>query len=229
MRGARIFSATNWKYAVGEVLLIVVGITIALAANSWYETRQERRDELQVLEQIQQALEIDLVEFESRYALETRIFQNVSALMEHMQSAAAYDPGIIPYFRSVRRWVGVGTNSAPYEALKSTGFDLISSSRLQLALIYYYENQFPRLQGAYLNDRAFAVDRVVPYYLENFRQTEPRTFIPDDYQRLRQDKYFWNLCMTKVSRLQNRLVPRYEESLEMIRDILADIEIELGY
>ncbi len=93
MRAARFFNATNWKYALGEVLLIVVGITIALAANSWYEDWQERRDERQVLQQLQQALEIDLDEFESRYALETRIFQNVSALLEHMQSAAATTPG----------------------------------------------------------------------------------------------------------------------------------------
>ena len=35
------------------------------------------------------------------------------------------------------------------------------------------------------------------------------------------------LCMTKVSRIQNCIVPRYEESIEMIRGILADIEIEL--
>jgi hypothetical protein len=33
--------------------------------------------------------------------------------------------------------------------------------------------------------------------------------------------------MTKVSRLQNCIVPRYEESIEMTRGILADIEIEL--
>ena len=227
MRVARVFNATNWKYAVGEVLLIVVGITIALAANSWYEDWQERRDERQVLQQLQQALQIDLDEFESRYAVETRVFQNVSALIEHMRSDAVYDPGIVPYFRSVRIWVGVQTNSAPYQALKSSGFDLISSASLQLTLIYYYENQFPRLQGAYLNDRAFAVDRVAPYYLENFRQTEPGTFIPDDYQKLRSDQYFWNLCMTKLSRLQRRILPSYEESIEMIRGILAAIEIEL--
>jgi hypothetical protein len=32
--------------------------------------------------------------------------------------------------------------------------------------------------------------------------------------------------MTKFSRLQNRIVPRYEESIEMIRGILADIELD---
>ena len=68
----------------------------------------------------------------------------------------------------------------------------------------------------------------MPYYLENFRHTEPGTFIPDDYQKLRQDKYFWNPCVTKLSRLQNCILPGYEESTKMIRDILAEIEIALN-
>lgn len=145
-----------------------------------------------------------------------------------MQSDAIYDPGIVPYFQSVMTWVGVQTNSAPYEALKSTGFDLISSNALRLTLIYYYENQFPRMHGGYLNDRAFATDRVVPYYMDHFRQTEPGIYIPDDYQKIRHDKYYWNLCMTKLTRLQRRILPSYEEPIEMIRDILADIETKLG-
>jgi hypothetical protein len=49
MRVSRLVSAPNWRYAVGEVVLIVVGVTIGLAASSWYEGRQERRDELLVL------------------------------------------------------------------------------------------------------------------------------------------------------------------------------------
>jgi len=222
------FQCGELGYAVGEVLLIVVGVTIALAANSWYGDRQERRDELQVLMQLQQALEIDLDEFESWYAIETQVFQNVTSLVEHMVGADPYDSSIVPNFGSVMTWVGVRTNSAPYEALKSTGFDLISSHSLRLKLIYYYENQFPRVHGAYLNGRAFATDRVVPYYMKNFRQTEPGTYIPDDYQDIRYDKYFWNLCMMKLTRLQDRILPHYEQTIEMNRDILANIETELG-
>lgn len=29
----------DWRYALGEVSLIVMGVTIALAASSWYEER----------------------------------------------------------------------------------------------------------------------------------------------------------------------------------------------
>jgi len=227
MRVSRIFNATNWKYAIGEVLLIVVGVSIALGANSWYENQQERNNELQVLRQLKQALEVDLAEFESRYNRETEVLESVSIIIEHMQSDAGFDSELLPRFISVLTWVGVRTNSAPYEALKSRGFALISSDSLQLALIYYYENQVPSVLNAYLNDRAWVTDRAVPFYMENFRIAEQGIYVPDDFQSLMTDKYFWNLCMTKQNRLQNRVLPYYEQSIDMIHDILGEIDAAL--
>ena len=60
MRASRLVSAPNWRYAVAEVGLIVVAVTIALAATSWYEGRQDRRDEIMVLQQLRQTLSEDL-------------------------------------------------------------------------------------------------------------------------------------------------------------------------
>ncbi len=67
MRISRILAAANWKYAVGEVFLIVVAITLALMANSWYENSQERRYEVLVLQQIRDALESDLELFDNYF------------------------------------------------------------------------------------------------------------------------------------------------------------------
>ena len=69
MRGSRIVSALNWRYAVGEVLLIVIGVSIALAANSWWEDRKAREEELAMLAQLKSALEVDLQEFEAMQKL----------------------------------------------------------------------------------------------------------------------------------------------------------------
>lgn len=35
----------DWKHALGEVALIVIGVTIAMAAGSWYEDRLDMKDE----------------------------------------------------------------------------------------------------------------------------------------------------------------------------------------
>ena len=60
MRVSRLVSASNWRYAIGEVVLIVVGVSIALAASSWYENRQLRGDEFAALAQLQATLREDL-------------------------------------------------------------------------------------------------------------------------------------------------------------------------
>jgi type II secretory pathway pseudopilin PulG len=228
MRPGRVFGAASWKSAIGELLLIVVGVTIALAASSWYEDRQERRKEKQVLEQLRQALEVDLQEFRSRHQTQNRVYHELIALTEHMTGTEPYDPEVAPYFTSVLTWVGVRSNTAPYQALKSTGLDLISSDLLRLKLIYYYENQVTRLHDTYINNRAFATERAAPYFYSNFRNIASSTYVPDDYEKLRSDKFFWNLCMTKINRLQRRILPSYEQTIEMNLELLAYIEAELG-
>ena len=70
----------------------------------------------------------------------------------------------------VLAWFGTRTNSAPYEALKSRGLELISDDDLRIDLIRYYEDVFPLVENAYLNDRTLVLDEARPYYLENFRQ-----------------------------------------------------------
>jgi hypothetical protein len=43
MRITKALNAATWRYAVGEVLLIIVGVSIALAATSWYENRDNNK------------------------------------------------------------------------------------------------------------------------------------------------------------------------------------------
>ena len=89
----------------------------------------------------------------------------------------------------VLAWFGTRTNSAPYEALKSRGLELISDDDLRIDLIRYYEDVFPLVENAYLNDRTLVLDEARPYYLENFRQeldtNGASSWTPLDYEALR--------------------------------------------
>jgi len=42
-----------FKYALGEILLVVIGILIALQINNWNEVRKERLKEQELLIQLQ--------------------------------------------------------------------------------------------------------------------------------------------------------------------------------
>ena len=218
----------NWRYAVGEVLLIVIGVTIALAANSWWEERKARDQERAMLVQLRSALEVDLQEFEQLLKQHVDQERDVITLVEHMEGDEAYRRDMNPLFRSLRRWRGVAANVSAYEALKSRGLDTITNDELRNQIIYFYEEQAPSLTASANNDRTFVTDRLNPYTDRHFISIDPVRMEPLDYGTLRNDIYFRNLCMMKLFRLQNFILPTYQRTNKMVRDLIVSIDEELG-
>ena len=67
------------RYAVGEIVLVVVGILIALQINNWNEYRKDRALEKEILEQILGDIEIDRETLKramnmSNYSIESNIY-----------------------------------------------------------------------------------------------------------------------------------------------------------
>ena len=51
-----------FRYALGEIILVVVGILIALQINNWNETKKTQRQEIKILQQLQIDLKYNLEE-----------------------------------------------------------------------------------------------------------------------------------------------------------------------
>jgi len=56
-------TANYLKYAIGEIVLVVIGILIALSINNWNENRKLRKDELNLLSEVKSNLETTLENF----------------------------------------------------------------------------------------------------------------------------------------------------------------------
>ncbi|AUC15509.1 hypothetical protein BTO06_10310 [Tenacibaculum sp. SZ-18] len=52
------------KYAVGEIILVVIGILIALQVNNWNQNEQLKKDELRILKSMQKSIKINIDEFD---------------------------------------------------------------------------------------------------------------------------------------------------------------------
>ena len=53
------------KYAIGEIILVVIGILIALQINNWNENKKEKRQELKQLKALKLEFDKNLVSFDS--------------------------------------------------------------------------------------------------------------------------------------------------------------------
>ena len=57
------------KYAIGEIILVVIGILIALQINNWNENRKERAQETVVLEQLLSDFNSNLIQLDQKIAM----------------------------------------------------------------------------------------------------------------------------------------------------------------
>ncbi len=236
MRVSRLVSAPNWPYAVGEVVLIVVGITIALAATSWYEGRQERRDEILVLQQLRQTLSEDLQDINMTWEMTRQRERNITALLDHLESDRPYTVDLGVQFQSLLGWRVVRITTAPFEGLKAQGYRVISNVILRERLISFYEDHYAMLEYSNNIDRDFAIEKVQPYFFKNFAMRVAASndvdggrqdWVPKDYDKIRAEGYIANLCRFRADLLRRFDLRHYDNTTALMREILDIIEQEL--
>jgi len=61
------------RYAIGEILLVVIGILIAVQINNWNENRKDRFEEREILKQLKEEYTFNLVQLEQKIDMRRKI------------------------------------------------------------------------------------------------------------------------------------------------------------
>lgn len=138
---------TYIAYAIGEIILIVVGILIAVQIGDWKERGKLRAYEISILRDISSALDSDsrLIERALLPRLERKEAAIEKALML-VSEEAEFSSESFQQLSSMWTDFSYTFNSGPYEALKSAGFEHISNEILRQQIINAYVSDFPRSQ-----------------------------------------------------------------------------------
>ena len=218
----------NWRAAAGEVVLIVLGILIAMAASDWQNRRAARQTELAALRELHTALSEDLATLEAALSRYEDLDASVTSLLSHLRSGAPYSDSLDARFGSVYGFRSLDLNRAGYESLKSRGLDLISEDSLRSRIAGVYERAYPRVQGAAQLEEDVVLGLLRPYFLAHF--TELRfgsSATPVDYRALVIDAAFLNLVDYRLQTIRQNHIPRIEHATTEIRALLASISAEL--
>ncbi len=62
-----------FKYAIGEIILVVIGILIALSINNWNEGRKEIEQEQTILKQLKTDYEANLIQLENKIEMRHKL------------------------------------------------------------------------------------------------------------------------------------------------------------
>ena len=137
-----------FKYAIGEIILVVIGILIALQINNWNEYRKERLKEQTYLTRLKEDLISDKKVIELNKAFYQDVFMAGSLVLSQAEGdiiASKWDI-LTAYFHASQIWPML-MQSSTYEELKSSGeLSLIRNITLRNRLPFYHGNGLRRYE-----------------------------------------------------------------------------------
>ncbi|MFH4967310.1 DUF6090 family protein [Gaetbulibacter sp. M240] len=140
-------------YAIGEIILVVIGILIALQINNWNEQRKVNTKEYLILNEFLNSINKDLKAYEN--GIIPRIERKKSGL-DSLQRYVFHKKTINDLlFLDFYSYLSIDTrlrfDNGPFEALKSTGLDVIRNDSLRKAINNAYSSRLPN--STYFSDR----------------------------------------------------------------------------
>ena len=130
-------------YAVGEILLVVIGILIALQVNSWNENRLARRYQEQILREINSQLQSEKRRYLGYLGEIENARKSTIALLHMSKAPDTNHDSLLFHLQRFRMRIFLVNNKGAYESLKSSGLERISNDSLRSELSGFYENYVP--------------------------------------------------------------------------------------
>ena len=139
-------TGTYFKYAIGEIVLVVIGILIALSINNWNETNKNEREQIVFLNNLKNDLKNDLIQLDQILKFQKEKLSKVNELKDQLLS--------IKDFEKIEQLLVNLTldndtyfpNTGSYTTTVSSGkIASLNPSSLRIAITNLYERYYNRL------------------------------------------------------------------------------------
>lgn len=154
------------KYAIGEIVLVMIGILLALQVNNWNQARQLNKDELKILKGLHQEFSENVIMFDTIYKLqEARKDAIIRVTTSSVKELS------IEEFDSINKLIIMQWTFDPYQGFYNS---VISSGRVELISNDNLKQNISRFQDL-LNDYKeeenntmnFTSNNLYPYIIDS--------------------------------------------------------------
>lgn len=214
-------------YALGEIILVVLGIFIALQLNNWNTDRKRGDQELALLVEMRQNLERDLADCRSNIRSNQRWERALGIVLNHLEQRTPFHDSLRYHYGNIMGTTQLTANSSAYDNLKSIGFDLIRNDSLRRSITELYSERYPFLSSMETNmDAHMQMQDMGPHMYEKLVvDTVWKSAYPIDLEALRNDNAFkGTLRMNKWMR--GFMISQYEGIETRILKLIAMIDRE---
>ena len=125
------------KYAIGEIILVMIGILLALQVNNWNNQRLEANKEQTILKNLRSDFKANITEFNRIYNSSEGSYKSSLKLLEIIKGDNSINPVEVEKLLSaiINDFYSLDLNSASIDEIKSSGsLSIIKDSELRRQL-----------------------------------------------------------------------------------------------
>ncbi|MBD0852024.1 DUF6090 family protein [Maribacter arenosus] len=213
-------------YAIGEIILVVIGILIALQINNWNEDQKKKALERNMLENLVENLEQNCDRLKSRIQAISYYRESGSVIISAIENKLNDQDSLENYFHfALMNTSNIGLSETGYNVIKNNGFEIIRNQALKNEMMVFFEEIQPHLLSDLSWGTIDMADRE-KFIDENFIQIpndKGITYKPFDLESLLSNHYFIALVRkTDAQRswfsiIMQRHLKESQRMLEMIK------------
>jgi hypothetical protein len=228
-----------FKYAIGEIVLVVIGILIALQINNWNGNRITSNEQIKILKALKIGLESDLADLKfNEKSIESSI-SSANKVIYSLENNLPYRDSVPDYIGHMMFPIMFVHSTSAFETLKSKGINLIKNDNLRDEIINVYDSQYSFflknesqivLEEAERALRELFSTRFEESYVYDFNEPnyKPR-LTPINYETLKTDQEFKYFLKSYKNRLNLLLQFHYRSRLlKLVEALILSIDSELN-
>jgi hypothetical protein len=219
-------------YAIGEIILVVIGILIALSINNWNENRKKITVEIHVLKDIKSDLQENIINLEEGIIQLGASKTNTLKVISMYEHKTPYHDSLLPTFSNFIGMWDPDFTYAGFENLKCLGVNLITNVHFRKEIIILLEIEMDILDTSDMSrfdqiNITMLLPMIKKYFHRNLKSKgEHLPYMPSNYVAMINDPEFYNVC-TELAYRQQRSSIRFAKFNEKAKELITKIESEI--
>ncbi len=221
------------KYAIGEIILVVIGILIALQINNWNEDRKERILENNILDKISINIQDDINQYNKILTAENNARVKIDSFLLIIRNPFDYKTSDLDgYYKSLWYFQRFTPNESAMTNLISSGkINIIENQDLLETVLGYYKTIDEQTASVDEALASYSRNQIGPYLMKfDFMDSNA---IKSEYRKRKslleyhQDPAIENLAFARIQ-LMNTQKAYYNRQINNAKRLLEMINIELN-
>jgi len=210
------------KYAIGEIVLVMVGILLALQINNWNESKKREQLKQKLYVELRASIMSDTVSYNYSIDYYKSAYSNAKLLKDKIAIDAPYSSELDSSFALIER---VQPNESDYIILRrisDVGIEIIDDPNLKNEFIHYYEDSknFVR-HGAKARE---LLQEIYPKYFVSHNIWDSAT--PEDFEQLKKANDF-KIALEYCFQSAENLIERTTHRKILAKNILAMLDNQI--